>query len=84
MNIMETPKTSKTRETLLHDVDKLKRNAVQVAHDVRDHATAHVDETKKRVADTIETARESLTTHPVLLLGIGLFVGFLLGLRVRR
>ena len=81
---MENHTISKTRATLLHDVDKLKRNAVQVAEDVRDHAAAHVDETKQRVNDTFLTLRENLTTHPLALLGIGLAVGLLLGLRVRR
>jgi ElaB/YqjD/DUF883 family membrane-anchored ribosome-binding protein len=81
---MENHTTSKTRQTLLHDVDKLKRNAVQIAEDVRDHATAHIDETKQRVTDTIQTVRENLTTHPLSLLGIGFAVGLLWGLRVRR
>jgi ElaB/YqjD/DUF883 family membrane-anchored ribosome-binding protein len=81
---MENHTTSKTREALLHDVDKLKRNAVQVAQDVRDHATAHVDETKQRVTDTILTVRETLTTHPLSLLGIGFVMGLFFGLRFRR
>jgi ElaB/YqjD/DUF883 family membrane-anchored ribosome-binding protein len=81
---MENHTTSKTRQTLLHDVDKLKRNAVQVAQDVREHAAAHVDETKQRVNDTFLTLQENLTTHPLALLGIGFAVGLLLGLRVRR
>ena len=47
---MENNTTTKTRETLLHDVDKLKRSAVQVAQDARKHAAAQVNETKERVA----------------------------------
>jgi ElaB/YqjD/DUF883 family membrane-anchored ribosome-binding protein len=81
---MENHTTSKTRQALLHDVDKLKRNAVQVAEDVRDHASAHVDETKQRVTDAIQTVRENLTTHPLALLGVGFTVGFLLAFRFRR
>jgi len=80
---MPTNSTRSTRETLFKDVDKLKRNAVQVAQDVRDHATAHVDETKQRFTDTIESARENLVTHPFTLLGIGFAVGVLVGLRLR-
>jgi ElaB/YqjD/DUF883 family membrane-anchored ribosome-binding protein len=81
---METSTTSKTRQTLIHDVDKLKRNAVQVAQDVRDHATAHVDETKQRVSDTILTVRENLVSHPLTLLGVGFVFGLLLGFQLRR
>jgi len=81
---MENHATTKTRETLLHDVDKLKRTAAQVAQDVRDHATAHVDETKQRVTDTFETVRENLVTHPLSLLGIGFVVGLFFGLRISR
>jgi ElaB/YqjD/DUF883 family membrane-anchored ribosome-binding protein len=76
--------TTKTREALIEDVDKLKKNAVQVANDFRNHATAHVDETKQRVTDTIETVRENLTTHPAALLGVGFALGLLFGLRFRR
>jgi len=81
---MENPTTSKTRETLLRDVGKLQRNAVQVAQDVRDHATARVDETKQRVTDTILSARENLTTHPFTIFGIGFAVGLFFGFRFRR
>ena len=81
---MENHTTSKTREALFQDVDKLKRDAVQVAQDVRNHATAHVDETKQRVTHAIQTARETLTTHPLTLLGIGFGIGLILGVRIRR
>ena len=81
---MQTSPTKKTRDVLLHDVDKLKSNAIQVAQDVRDHATAHVDKTKQRVSDTILTVRESLATHPMTLFGIGFAVGLLVGFQIRR
>jgi len=81
---MENSTTSKTHDILLKDVNKLKRDAVQVAEDVRDHATAHVDETKQRVTDTIQTVRENLATNPLALLGIGFAAGLLLGFRFRR
>ena len=84
LKIMENLTTSKTRETLLQDVGKLKRDAVRVARDVQDHATAHVDETKQRVTDTFLTIRENLTTHPLALLGIGFAVGLFFGFRFRR
>jgi len=81
---MENHTTSDTRAALLKDVDKLKRNAVQVAQDVREHATAHVDETKQRVSDTVQSLRDNLTEQPLTLLGIGFAVGLLVGLRLRR
>lgn len=82
--IMQNNLTSKTRDALVQDVGKLKRNAVQVAQDVQEHAAAHVDQTKQRVTDAIQTAQEALTTHPLALLGIGFGIGFLFGLRFRR
>jgi ElaB/YqjD/DUF883 family membrane-anchored ribosome-binding protein len=81
---MENNTTLKTREALVSDVDKLKRDAVQVAQDVRDHANAHVDETRQRVNETILTVRENLTSHPFALLGIGFAFGFLFGFRFSR
>jgi ElaB/YqjD/DUF883 family membrane-anchored ribosome-binding protein len=81
---MQNHTTAKTRDALLHDVDKLKRDAVQVVNDVRKHATAHVDETKERVTDTIDAFRENLTAHPLALLGAGFVLGVLVGFRLRR
>jgi len=81
---MENHTTAKTREALLEDVAKLKRDAVQVAQDVRDHATAHVDETKQQVTATILTVREKIVTHPLSIFGVGFAIGFFLGIRCRR
>ena len=82
---MEKNTTStQTRETLLKDVDKLKKDAVQVAQDVRTHANKRVDETKKQVSDTIQTFQDNLTNRPFTLLGIGFAVGFLVALRFTR
>ncbi len=76
--------TSKTGEALVKDVEKLKKDAVNVVQDVREHANAHVDETRQRVTDTIQSVQDSLTSRPLTLLGVGLFVGFLLGHRFSR
>jgi ElaB/YqjD/DUF883 family membrane-anchored ribosome-binding protein len=76
--------TVETRDALFKDVDKLKRNAAQVAQDVREHATAHVDETRQRVTDTFQSVREAVTEQPLALLGIGFAAGLLLGLRLSR
>lgn len=76
--------TTKTHDALVKDVEKLKKNAVQIVQDVRDHAQAHVDETKQRVTDTVQGVQDRLTSNPLALLGIGLFVGFLFGRRFSR
>jgi ElaB/YqjD/DUF883 family membrane-anchored ribosome-binding protein len=81
---MQNHSVEKTRKALFEDVDKLKRSASQVAQDVRDHASAHVGETKQRVNDTILTLRENLTTRPLALIGLGVGLGLLLGFRFRR
>lgn len=83
-NQNEGSATAKTRDALVKDVENLKKNAAQVVQDVREHANAHVDETKKRVTDTIQGMQKSMTTHPVALLGIGLLIGFLFGRRFTR
>jgi ElaB/YqjD/DUF883 family membrane-anchored ribosome-binding protein len=80
---MQNHTTAATREALIKDVDKLKRNTVQIVHDVQDHANAQVDETKKRINDSLQTVRDSITQHPFAVLGIGLAVGFFFGLRHR-
>ncbi len=88
---MENSTASLTRETLTKDIGKLKDNALQlkenafqIAQDVKDHAAAHVDDTRKRVTDTFVTTREYMTAHPLSLLGAGFVVGLLFGLRLRR
>jgi len=76
--------TTKTREALLHDVDKLKSTAFKVADDVRNHANAHVNQAKARVTDTFQSARDTLTANPLALLGIGFAAGLFFGFRFRR
>lgn len=80
---MENHSSSDTREALHKDVDKLKRNAAQVVQDVRDHASAHVDETRQRVTDSIQSVKENLTDQPWTLLGIGFVAGLIVGLKLR-
>jgi ElaB/YqjD/DUF883 family membrane-anchored ribosome-binding protein len=77
---MENNTSQETREILVSDVDKLKADAVQVVQDVRNHAQARVDETRRR----IQTLRESLMAHPFSILGVGFGLGFLFGVRFRR
>jgi ElaB/YqjD/DUF883 family membrane-anchored ribosome-binding protein len=82
--IMENHTTDSTRKTLLKDVDELKRDAVQVAQDVKDHATAHVNQTKQQVVDKIQSVRDNFAEKPWTLIGIGFAVGLLVGVRLRR
>ncbi len=49
-----------------------------------DHANAHVDETRQRVADTYLTVRENVISHPVSLLAVGFALGLVIGFRLRR
>ncbi len=75
--------TRHTRETLVNDVDNLKRDARQIADDVKKHAVAHVDETKQRINATIDLVRNYATAHPLTLLGCAVAFGFILGRRRR-
>jgi ElaB/YqjD/DUF883 family membrane-anchored ribosome-binding protein len=81
---MENNKTAETRDVLIKDVNRLKENAVQIAQDVRDHAAAHVDDTKAMVRGAIASARENVMAHPMSLVGAGFALGLLLGMRFRR
>jgi ElaB/YqjD/DUF883 family membrane-anchored ribosome-binding protein len=79
---MQNRLSAKTREALVQDVGTLKRDAVRVVQDVREHAHAHVDETRERVTDTVETVRQKLVANPLYLIGFGFGVGLLFGLRL--
>ncbi len=81
---MENLTTSDTRQALVNDVNRLKGDAFQVAQDVKNHANAHVDETKQRVTDTIITVRENLTSHPLSLIALGFAFGLFVGFRFRH
>ena len=68
-----------TRDTLLKDVDLLKKNVLQFASDVHEQSGIHVGETKKKVTDSYKYALDQATAHPFALLGIGLALGLLIG-----
>jgi ElaB/YqjD/DUF883 family membrane-anchored ribosome-binding protein len=83
--------SARTHQTLVKDIGKLKdnalqfkENALQVAQDVKNHAAAHVGDTRQRLTDTVVTTREYMVSHPLSLLGAGFVVGLLFGLRLRR
>ena len=73
-----------TREALVKDVGKLKEDAAQIAQDVKAHAVAHVDRTKKRLNDAVSAAQSRVAAHPFAILGVGFVAGYFLGARRRR
>ena len=79
---MQNRLTTKTGEALIQDVDRLKHDAARVVLDVREHANAHVQETRQRVTDTFATVRDRLAANPLYLIGFGFALGLLLGLRL--
>ena len=73
-----------TRQAIVKDVDRLKRDTLQIAQDVRQHANAHIDETKQRVTDGVEMVRDLVNAHPLALAGIAFAIGMLTGLALRN
>ncbi|MEI9998319.1 MAG: hypothetical protein WDO13_03700 [Verrucomicrobiota bacterium] len=67
-------------EALARDVRKLRRDAAQVVLDIRDHAGARVDDTRRRLSDSLTGARRVLTSRPLYFFGLGFAVGLALGL----
>jgi chaperonin GroEL (HSP60 family) len=76
--------TSDTRETLVKDVNQLKQDATRIAQDVKAHANAHVDETKRRLNDALNAVQARLAERPLLLLGVGFVLGYVFAGRRRR
>jgi ElaB/YqjD/DUF883 family membrane-anchored ribosome-binding protein len=76
---MTNNKITSTRETLINDTDTLKRDAGQIVEDVKNHAYAHVDVAKDSVNDTFDLARDYVKERPLRVVGVALFIGFLIG-----
>jgi ElaB/YqjD/DUF883 family membrane-anchored ribosome-binding protein len=74
----------KDGQLFVKDVDKLKRDAIQIAEDVREHANAHVMQNKQRVTDTLGFVRDTFNANPWALVGAGVAVGIFLGFALRR
>jgi ElaB/YqjD/DUF883 family membrane-anchored ribosome-binding protein len=74
----------KDGQLFVKDVDKLKRDAVQIVEDVRDHANAHVTQTRQRVSDTLDLVRETVSANPWALVGAGVALGIFIGFSFRR
>ncbi len=73
-----------TSETLIKDLNALKKDVNQLAADVKHQAGAHVDATRQMVVDKIQLAREAAAARPLFILGTGFLLGFLFALRVRK
>ena len=76
--------TTETRQALVDDVGKLKDQASQIAQDVKAHANAHVDEAQKRFTEAMSALRHEVSTRPLAILGAGIVLGYLFGVRRRR
>ena len=81
---MTNDKITSTRETLINDTDTLKQDAAKIVDDVKKHATAHVDAVKDRVSDTFDIARDCVKEHPLKVISVALFIGFLIGICRRK
>ncbi len=76
---MTNNKITDTRETLIKDIDHLKKDTGRVVEDVKKHASAHVDVVKDRVKDTFDLARDIVKERPLHFAAAALLVGFLIG-----
>jgi len=76
--------TTETHEALVKDVAKLKKDATQIAQDVKAHANAHVDKTKKRFNEAVSNAQSTAAAHPFAILAAGVVLGYIFGARRRR
>jgi len=77
---MENDKITKTREAIFNDTVALKRDVNQIATDVRDHASAHVDFVKGKASDSFQKVCDYARENPLHLVAaafaLGLFIGF--------
>jgi ElaB/YqjD/DUF883 family membrane-anchored ribosome-binding protein len=76
--------TTETRDALVKDVAQLKQDAAQIAQDVKAHANAHVDQTKKRFNDALSNAKATIAARPLAILATGIVLGYIFGARRRR
>jgi hypothetical protein len=68
-----------TRDALIKDTDHLKRDAGQIAEDVKKHAVAHVVAAKNKANDTFDLVRNRAKEHPLKLAAAAFFIGFIIG-----
>jgi ElaB/YqjD/DUF883 family membrane-anchored ribosome-binding protein len=83
-SIMENHSTENIRETLVNDVNALKRDVAQLAEDMKSHAQTYVTTTKQRIQEKVESAQDALSSRPLAVLTAVFVLGFLCGLRSRK
>lgn len=77
-------KISDTRQALVDDAVELKRNVGQIAQDVKEHATAHVDFVKDRANDSYQRACDHARENPLHLIAAAFFFGLVIGFTRRK
>jgi ElaB/YqjD/DUF883 family membrane-anchored ribosome-binding protein len=73
-----------TRETLINDTTKLKENVGQIAQDVRDHASAHVDFVKGKANDSVSQLVDYARENPLHVVGGAFALGLIVGFALRK
>ena len=81
---MDHKTTTDTAEALTKDLNALKDDVSQIATDIKGHARAHADATRKLVEEKIKGARDAAAARPIAILAFGFLLGFLFAIRVRR
>jgi ElaB/YqjD/DUF883 family membrane-anchored ribosome-binding protein len=81
---MEGKDISATRDALVSDASKLKENVGQIAQDMKDHATAHVDFVWDKASDTIQRISDYARQNPLHLAGAAFALGLFLGYTRRK
>jgi ElaB/YqjD/DUF883 family membrane-anchored ribosome-binding protein len=76
---MTNDNITSTRETLIKDTDHLKQDAGQIVKDVKKHASAHVDVVKDSMNHSLDVARNCVQEHPLKVVSVAFFIGFLIG-----
>ncbi|MCE0484580.1 MAG: hypothetical protein LV479_10115 [Methylacidiphilales bacterium] len=76
---MTTDKFTSTRDTLIKDMDNLKRDAGQIVEDVKEHASTHVKATKDKANEAFDFACNCAKEHPLKLAAAAFFIGFITG-----
>ncbi len=64
---------------MIQDVGQLKKDAVRVVKDAREHAQAHVAATRDFVGEALGSAQSRVMANPLYILGAGFLLGLWVG-----
>ena len=81
---MTTDTINSTRDTLIKDTNHLQQDAGKIIEDVKKSAVAHAEAVKDKVSDTFDLTQTCFKEHPLKLIGVSLFIGFLIGTLRRK